>query len=239
MLTCLSKHGRMPGFYQSIIFPAPSGAGSPAAAAPRRHQLPRSFPEFRLRASARWGFSRSYRNARQGNPPAVPSSPCQKTDNSRQDSPPRRSASALWWKNRRIVFTSFFEKKVVEIFVVAHVHQMPVIQPCPLDRLVGNVKAQRTNQMQYAPGRRAGSCDVAGVRRNLRLHQNHMQHKTTPLHENQLLIFYDRTSEISTGKRIFVKNFCEKISILRGYVFVHLREFSNQPAKNHTKPEMR
>ena len=72
-----------------------------------------------------------------------------------------------------------FREKVVEIFVVAHVHQMPVIQPCPLDRLVGNVKAQRTNQMQYAPGRRAGSCDVAGVRRNLRLHQNHMQHKTT------------------------------------------------------------
>ncbi len=109
----------------------PCAFRKPAAAAPRRHQLPRSFEIQAPRFGADGDSLRSYRNARQGNPPAVPSSPCRKTDNSRQDSPPRRSASALWWKNRRIVFYVVFREKVVEIFVVAHVHQMPVIQPRP------------------------------------------------------------------------------------------------------------
>ena len=92
------------------FFPAPSGAGSPAAAAPQRHQLPRSFRDSGSALRRGWGFSRSYRNARQGNPPAVPSSHCRKTDNSRRDSPPRRSASALWWKTDALSSRRFSRK---------------------------------------------------------------------------------------------------------------------------------
>ena len=56
------------------------------------------------------------------------------------------------------------------------VHQMPVVQPGPLDGPVGDVEAQRADEVQAAAGGGAGAGDVAAVLRYLRLYQYDMQH---------------------------------------------------------------
>ena len=131
-------------------------------------------------------------------------------------------------------------KEVVQIFIVPHIDEVPVVEPRALDRLIGNVKAERADQVQHASRRRAGSCDVAGIGRNLRLDQNHMQHKTTlPPHKTNLKYFMTKLRKFQLEIGIKVMDFCEKISILRGPYFVHLREFSNQSQENRTKAETR
>ena len=52
---------------------------------------------------------------------------------------------------------------------------MPVVQPGPLDGPVGDVEAQRADEVQAAAGG-AGAGDVAAVLRYLRLYQYDMQH---------------------------------------------------------------
>ena len=53
---------------------------------------------------------------------------------------------------------------------------MPVVQSGALEPLVGNLKAERTYQMQYRTRAGAGSRDVSGVLRNLRLDQYNIEH---------------------------------------------------------------
>ena len=60
-----------------------------------------------------------------------------------------------------------FREKVVEVFIDAHIDQIPVVQPRTLDRLVRNIKAERLDQMQDAAGGGAGAGDVARVGRDL------------------------------------------------------------------------
>ena len=67
-------------------------------------------------------------------------------------------------------------EEVLQIFVVSDIYQIPVIQTGPLDGLFRDVKTQRADQMQVAPGSRTGACDVTAVLRNLRLHQNDIEH---------------------------------------------------------------
>ena len=75
---------------------------------------------------------------------------------------------------------------------------------------------------------------------HLRLDQNHMQHKTTlPPHKTNLKYFMTKLRKFQLEIGIKVMDFCEKISILRGPYFVHLREFSNQSQENRTKAETR
>ena len=73
-----------------------------------------------------------------------------------------------------------FREKVVEVFIDAHIDQIPVVQPRTLDRLVRNIKAERLDQMQDAAGGGAGAGDVARVGRDLRLVQYDMQHGISP-----------------------------------------------------------
>ena len=53
---------------------------------------------------------------------------------------------------------------------------MPVVKTCPLDSLIGNVKAQRPDQVKGASGSGAGSGDVAAILGNLGFHQYDMEH---------------------------------------------------------------
>ena len=67
-------------------------------------------------------------------------------------------------------------EQIVQPVVVPHLHQMPVVQTGPLHSPVGNIKAQRADQMQTAAGGGAGAGDVAAVLWDLRLHQHNVQH---------------------------------------------------------------
>ena len=57
---------------------------------------------------------------------------------------------------------------------------MPVVQARPLDLTVRNVEAERPNQMQARTGRRARSCDIAGILRDLRLYKDNIEHSIFP-----------------------------------------------------------
>src|SRR5262245_44260565 len=57
----------------------------------------------------------------------------------------------------------------------------PVIAPGPAQRAVVDAEAQPADQVQRRPGGRAGTGDVAGVRRNLRFPEREMQHRRNPL----------------------------------------------------------
>ena len=56
---------------------------------------------------------------------------------------------------------------------------MPVIQPRPLDRLVADVKAKGLDEVEPAPGGRAGPGDVSGIHMDLRLDQHDIEHEIT------------------------------------------------------------
>ena len=59
------------------------------------------------------------------------------------------------------------------------IHQVPVVQPRPLHRLVADVEAQRLHQMEPGPGGGAGPGHVAGIGVDLGLHQHDIEHETT------------------------------------------------------------
>ena len=67
-------------------------------------------------------------------------------------------------------------KKIIQVLIHPDVHQMPVIESGPLDRLVGDIKAERLDQMQHTARRRTGPGNVAGICRDLRFDQNNVQH---------------------------------------------------------------
>ena len=56
-----------------------------------------------------------------------------------------------------------FQKKIPEIFIYTHVDQMPVVKARALDRLVGDVKAKRLDEVQHAAGGGARAGDIAGI----------------------------------------------------------------------------
>ena len=58
--------------------------------------------------------------------------------------------------------------------------KLVVIQPCPLEPSIIQLKAQGMDQMESGPGIGAEPDNIAGIRRNLRLYQNDIKH---PLRE--------------------------------------------------------
>lgn len=76
--------------------------------------------------------------------------------------------------------TSFLAEKILQIFVVDDLYQIPVVQPGPLDSLFGDVKAQGADQMEAAAGRGTGPGNVAAVLWNFRLHKYNVQHCRSP-----------------------------------------------------------
>ena len=52
---------------------------------------------------------------------------------------------------------------------------MPVIQACALERFVGNIKTERSYQMQTAAGSGAGAGDISTVSGYFRFDQNDMK----------------------------------------------------------------
>ena len=69
-------------------------------------------------------------------------------------------------------------EQVLQIFVIKDVHQVPVIQSGPPDRLLRNVESQRADQVQLTAGGRTSAGDIAAVLRDFRLYQYDMEHKT-------------------------------------------------------------
>ena len=67
-------------------------------------------------------------------------------------------------------------EKIVQPVVVVHVHQMPVVQPSPLDGTVRDVEAQGADQVKAAAGGGAGAGDVAAILGYFRFYQHDMQH---------------------------------------------------------------
>jgi hypothetical protein len=67
-------------------------------------------------------------------------------------------------------------KEIVQVFIVDDFHQIPVVQTGTLHSLLGNVEAQRANQMQSAAGGGTGAGDITAVLWNLRFHQYNIEH---------------------------------------------------------------
>ena len=59
-------------------------------------------------------------------------------------------------------------KKILQRIINLHVQQIPVVKAGPTERLVGDLKSQRADQVQGGTGGGAGSGDVAGILVNLR-----------------------------------------------------------------------
>lgn len=68
--------------------------------------------------------------------------------------------------------------EVPEIFIIADIQKLPVIQTCALEILILNGKAQRLNQMQDGICHCAGTRDIACVLGNFRLQQNNVHKKS-------------------------------------------------------------
>ena len=73
-----------------------------------------------------------------------------------------------------------FFKKIVKIFVIGNVEQVPVVQTGAFELAVVDFKSQRFHQMQRSACGGAGTRDVAGVLRNLRLDQYDIQQSDHP-----------------------------------------------------------
>ena len=68
------------------------------------------------------------------------------------------------------VFSAFcFFKEIVDTVVVGDVDEIPVVESRAFEVAVGDLKAERTHQMQSGAGGGAGAGDVAGVLRDLGL----------------------------------------------------------------------
>ena len=81
-------------------------------------------------------------------------------------------------RGEKEIGVAVFGKIRVQVLVDMQIDQVPVIQPAALDRLVGDIKAQRFNEMQSCAGGGAGARDRPRVVRDLRLHKNDVQHPT-------------------------------------------------------------
>ena len=68
--------------------------------------------------------------------------------------------------------------EVPEIFIIADIQKLPVIQTCALEIFILNGKAQRLNQMQDRICHCAGTRDIACVLGNFRLQQNNVHKKS-------------------------------------------------------------
>ena len=66
-------------------------------------------------------------------------------------------------------------EEILQIGVVQHLHHMPVVQSRPAHGPLGDVKSQRTDQVQAASRGGTGAGNVAAILRNLRLHQDNIQ----------------------------------------------------------------
>ena len=53
-----------------------------------------------------------------------------------------------------------FRHHCIKIRMDMQLHQMPVIQPGAFEIFIAQLKAQRLNQVQHAPRRRAGAGDI-------------------------------------------------------------------------------
>ena len=71
-------------------------------------------------------------------------------------------------------------EKVIQIFVISDLDQVPVIQSGASDSFLRNVKAQGSDQVQMAAGGSAGTGNIAAILRNLRFDQNDVQHRNSP-----------------------------------------------------------
>ena len=69
-----------------------------------------------------------------------------------------------------------FRIEVLEIVVYAHIDQMPVIQPGAAHGPLGDIEAQRPDEMQHGAGCGAGAGNIAGVLRDLRRNKDNVQH---------------------------------------------------------------
>lgn len=62
-----------------------------------------------------------------------------------------------------------------ERFVALDVHQIPVVEAGSAHGMLVDLKPERADQMEWGLGRPAGARDRPGVRRDLRLDQDHVE----------------------------------------------------------------
>ena len=100
-------------------------------------------------------------------------------------------------------------KKRIQVLIVRNVHQMPVIQARTLHGPVGNIKAKGADQVQAAAGGSAGPGNIAGVLRDLRLHQHDIQHGVpSPPFWNAPLIVMHSCRKFNRKMVFFAEKFC-------------------------------
>jgi len=67
-----------------------------------------------------------------------------------------------------------------QIFIVAHGDEVPVIQPRALDGAVGNIEAERADEVEVAAGCGTGARDIPAILRNFRFYEYDMDHFAAP-----------------------------------------------------------
>ena len=65
--------------------------------------------------------------------------------------------------------------------MLVQLDQMPVVETGSAHRVFVDAKAERTDQVQGAAGRRAQASHIAGIRRDLRFDQQHVEWTLAPL----------------------------------------------------------
>ena len=71
-----------------------------------------------------------------------------------------------------------FGEVLLQILIQRNVDQIPVIQSAALDRPVGDIEAERPDEMEAGPGGGAGARDGARVVGDLRLDQYDIEHSS-------------------------------------------------------------
>ena len=73
-----------------------------------------------------------------------------------------------------------FREKVFQVIVDSDIYKMPIVQTCPADSLLRNVKTQRADQVQPSAGSGAGARDVAAILGDLRFMQYNIEQNVSP-----------------------------------------------------------
>ena len=71
-------------------------------------------------------------------------------------------------------------EKVFQVIIDSDIHKVPIVQACPADSLLRNVKTQRADQVQPRAGGGAGAGDVAAILGDLRFVQYNIEQNVSP-----------------------------------------------------------
>ena len=149
----------------------------PAGAAPQKRRRRRNCSGSDCAPRCAWGCARSFQNGLRGRPPAGRASRGRKKQEAAVGIIRLGIGARCFVENRRIWRISFSQTARPDSHRPGR--RPDANNPARRARRVGNIEAQRLDQMQHRACGGAGARDVAGVLRDLRLDQNDVQHSSS------------------------------------------------------------